>query len=158
MNSYLFQRAVSIVVDDLFRHVQKNHQNVFIDGTFSNYERAYNNIETSLETYKVVNICYVFQYPSIAWHFTQIREEVESRNIQLEDFVEKLLDAKTTVDRIVKDFGKSVRLHIIQKDYLDTAENKAVANVYEEVFDIEKYIDFLYTEDKVKRILDEESI
>lgn len=158
MNSFLFQRAVSIVVDDLFRHVQKNHQNVFIDGTFSNYERARKNIESSLETYKVVNICYVFQYPSIAWHFTQIREEVEGRNIQREDFVKKLLDAKTTVDKVVQDFGKCVKLYIIQKEYLDTAENKVVANVYEEVFDIEKYIDFIYTEDNVKRILDEESI
>ena len=137
---------------------KKNHQNVFIDGTFSNYERARKNIESSLETYKVVNICYVFQYPSIAWHFTQIREEVEGRNIQREDFVKKLLDAKTTVDKVVQDFGKCVKLYIIQKDYLDTAENKVVANVYEEVFDIEKYIDFIYTEDNVKRILDEESI
>lgn len=158
LNSYLFQKAISIAVDDLFRYVQKNHQNVFIDGTFSNYKRAHKNIETSLELYKTINICYVFQYPSIAWRFTQIREEVEGRNIHLEDFVEKLIEAKNTVDRIKQDFGKDIKLYIIKKDYLDTKENKAIADVHVGVFDIEKYIDFIYTESNVKRILDEESI
>jgi len=34
-NSYLFQRAVSIAVDDLFRHILKHQQSAFVDGTLS---------------------------------------------------------------------------------------------------------------------------
>jgi len=76
---------------------------------------------------------FVFQHPVIAWHFTQLREAVEGRNIRKEDFIDKFLGAKTTVDKLKTDFGDKLNLNIILKDYKDTKENRAVAKVFTNV-------------------------
>jgi UDP-N-acetylglucosamine kinase len=104
-NSYLFQRAVSIAVDDLSRHVLKQNLSAFVDGTLSDYQRAHQNIEQVIEHYGTVMVCYVFQHPAIAWHFTQLREVVEGRNIQKDDFINKFLGAKETTNKLKADFG-----------------------------------------------------
>ncbi len=156
-NSYLFQNAVSIAVDDLFRHVLKNKQSAFIDGTLSDYKRAHQNIQHAIEAYGDVMICYVFQHPSIAWRFTQLREAVEGRNIKKTDFVEKFICAKATVDKIKKQFGDKVVLNVILKDYKDTNENKAVAQAFPNVARVEDCIPFEYTEASITRILKNEA-
>ena len=152
-NSYLFQRAVSIAVDDLFRLVLKNRQSTFMDGTLSDYNRAYQNISRVLDQYSTVMILYVFQHPKIAWHFTQLREVVEGRNIQKKDFIDKFIGAKETVDKLKSHFGDRVNLNVILKDYKDTKENKAVEKVFHNVSSVEDCLTFDYTNDSIKRIL-----
>jgi UDP-N-acetylglucosamine kinase len=152
-NSYLFQRAVSIAVDDLFRHILKNKQSAFIDGTLADYKRAHQNIQTAIEHYGDIMVCYVFQHPAIAWRFTELREAVEGRNIKKSDFVEKFLGAKETVDKIKADFGEKVKLYVILKDYKDTKENKAVAQVFSNAKRIEDCLEFEYTKTSIERIL-----
>lgn len=152
-NSYLFQRAVSIAVDDLFRHVLKNKQSAFIDGTLSDYKRAHQNTQTAIEHYGDVMICYVFQHPTIAWRFTELREAVEGRNIKKSDFIEKFLGAKDTADKIKSQFGDKVKLHVILKDYKDTEENKAVTQVFADAKHIEDCLPFDYTKESIERIL-----
>lgn len=152
-NSYLFQRAVSIAVDDLFRHIIKNKQSAFIDGTLSDYKRAKQNVQTAVDHYGTAMICYVFQHPAIAWHFTELREVVEGRNIKKSDFIEKFLGAQETVDRIKAHFGEKVTLSVILKDYKDTKKNKAIAKVFEDVTSIEDCIAFDYTKTSIERIL-----
>ena len=152
-NSYLFQRAISIVVDDLFRHVIKSKQSAFVDGTFSDYGHASQNIKKVVEQYGVAMVCFVFQHPAIAWHFTQLREAVEGRNIQKKDFIEKFLGAKETANKIKAEFGDQVTLNVILKDYKDTKENKAVAKVFNNVSSVEECFDFDYTKNDIERIL-----
>lgn len=152
-NSYLFQKAVSIAVDDLFRHVVRNKLSAFIDGTFSNYKLSHHNIETVVNNYGKAMISYVFQNPPIAWHFTQLRESVEGRNIQQKDFIDKFLSAKVTVDKIKREFGDRVRLDVIQKDYKDTEENKRIANVFTNIDSIEECLSFNYSKASIKRLL-----
>lgn len=152
-NSYLFQRAVSIAVDDLFRHILKNRQSAFIDGTLSDYNRAQKNIEIAIEQYGTAMICYVFQHPAVAWHFTQLREVVEGRNIQKTDFIEEILGAKETTNRIKTQFGDKVQLNVILKDYKDTKENKAVARAFNDVARIEDCIPFDCTKAKIESVI-----
>lgn len=152
-NSYLFQRAISIAVDDLFRHVLKNKQSAFIDGTLANYSRAYQNVSKVLDQYKAVLIVYVFQHPYVAWHFTKLREAVEGRNIQKEDFIEKFLGAKEVVDKLKSRFGEAVNLNVILKDYKDTKENKTIASVFSNVSHVEECLPFDYTKESIKRII-----
>lgn len=153
-NSYLFQRPVSIAVDDLFRHVLKQQQSAFVDGTLSDYERAHQNVQAVIDRYGIVMVCYVFQHVAIAWRFTQLREAVEGRNIQKADFINKFLGAKETVNRLKSDFGDNLILHVILKDYKDTEQNKAVAEVFDNVASIEQCLDFDYTKDSIERILE----
>jgi hypothetical protein len=152
-NSYLFQRVVSIAVDDLFRHVIKNSQSAFVDGTLSDYNHAYLNVNTVIQKYGVAMICFVFQHPTTAWHFTQLREAVEGRNIRQTDFIERFLGAKVTVDKLKSHFGDKVILNVILKDYKDTKENKAVAKVFNNVADVEQCLQFDYTKASIERIL-----
>ncbi|MFO0971239.1 MAG: zeta toxin family protein [Candidatus Saccharimonadales bacterium] len=152
-NSYVFQRAISIAVDDLFRHVLKHKQSAFVDGTLSDYDRAKSNLEKAIDHYGQVTIFYVFQHPAIAWHFTQLREVVEGRNIKKNDFIEKFLGAKEVVDKLKAAFGDKLVLNIILKDYKDTKENKAVASAIEDVSRIEDHLDFSYTKSSLERIL-----
>jgi hypothetical protein len=119
----------------------------------SDYSRAQENVRIAIEQYGTAMICYVFQHPAIAWHFTQLREAVEGRNIQKSDFVEKFLGAKETVDRIKAQFGDSVQLNVILKDYKDTEENKAVARVLNDVARIEDCMPFDYTKTRVERAI-----
>jgi len=152
-NSYLFQRAVSIAVDDLFRHILKHQQSAFVDGTLSDYTRAKQNISAVIDHHDVAMICFVFQHPVIAWHFTQLREAVEGRNIRKEDFIDKFLGAKTTVDKLKTDFGDKLNLNIILKDYKDTKENRAVAKVFTNVKSVDECLTFDYTKASIERIL-----
>lgn len=152
-NSYVFQRAISIAVDDLFRHVLKYKQSAFIDGTLADYDRAKSNLEKAIDHYGQATIFYVFQHPVIAWHFTQLREVVEGRNIRKKDFIEKFLGAKEVVNKLKAEFGDKLILNIILKDYKDTKENKAVTEVIEDVVRIEDHLDFRYTKTNLERIL-----
>lgn len=152
-NSYVFQRAISIAVDDLFRHVLKHKQSAFIDGTLADYDRAKTNLEKAIDHYGQATIFYVFQHPIIAWHFTQLREVVEGRNIKKKDFIERFLGAKKVVDKLKTEFGDKVVLNIILKDYKDTKENKAVAAAIEDISRIEDHLDFRYTKTNLERIL-----
>ncbi len=157
-NSFLFQRAVSIAVDDLFRHVLKHRQNALIDGTLSDYDRALKNISAAVAAYGMTIICYIFQHPAIAWHFTQLREAVEGRNIRRQDFITKFLGAKETADKIKSLFKGKVILNVVLKDYRDAGENKAVAKVFADTASVEGCVPFTYTRESVKRILKDEAI
>lgn len=152
-NSYLFQRAISIAVEDLYRHVLKNKQSAFIDGTFADYNHAHMNIQKAIDRSGSVMICYVFQHPSIAWHFTQLREAVEGRRIREVDFVQKFIDAKNTVDKVKDEFGDQVSLSVILKDYKDTKENKQVAQVFNDAASIDDCIPFDYTKESIKKAI-----
>lgn len=156
-NSYLFQRPISIAVDDLFRQVVKSSQWAFIDGTLSNYQRAYQNIAKAIEKYGTVMICYVFQHPAIAWHFTQLREVVEGRNIRKKDFIDRFLGSRETVEKLKTHFGDKINLNIILKDYKDTKENKAIAKVFSDVASIEECLPFVYSKESLTRIIKNEN-
>jgi hypothetical protein len=152
-NSYIFQRPKSIVVDDLFHSVLNNNQSAIIDSTFSEFTRAKHNIDKVLIKYPVVSISYIFQHPLIAWHFTQIREAVEGRNIRKIDFINKFLGARETVNRVKKAYGKKVQLNLVLKDYKDTQSNKAVEKVFNSVSNVKECIDFPYTKESLERLL-----
>lgn len=152
-NSYIFQRAISIAFDDLFHSVLKNSQVAIVDGTLSDYGRAKQNLEQVFRKYSAVFISYIFQDPLIAWHFTQLREKVEGRNIRKEDFIDRLLGSKETVDKIKQEYGDRVILNLVLKDYKDTEQNKAVARVYTSANSVEECIDFPYTKESLERLL-----
>lgn len=153
-NSYLFQNAVSIGISDLFRKAVSRKQNFALDGTFSNFQRAKQNIDQALTNYGNATIYYLFQIPSVAWEFTKKREALEGRNIRISDFVEKLIDSKETVEKIKKKYNDKIKLHLVVKDFNDTEQNSEITNVFLDISDIEEYLDFIYTKDNVLKGLD----
>jgi UDP-N-acetylglucosamine kinase len=76
-NSWLFQGAVSILVEKIHDMALDQKQSFLLDGTLSNYDIAKKNIERSLKKGRDVQILYVYQEPMQAWEFVQAREALE---------------------------------------------------------------------------------
>lgn len=85
-NSYLFQRAVVILVERSMDYIFKNGQSFLLDGTLSSYHVAEKNIQRSLDKDTDVLRIFVYQRPELAWEFVNAREKVEGRKILPEQF------------------------------------------------------------------------
>lgn len=118
-NSYLFNQAVSILVDEVHSYALKHSQSFVLDGTLSNFDKAESNIEKSLQLQRAVFVFYVYQEPSVAWRFTEKREKVEGRNIPLDDFARKFEGARVTLERLIDIYDERVRLFLVKKNFND---------------------------------------
>lgn len=86
-NSYLFHSAVSTLASKIHDVALEQKQSFIFDSTFSNNEKARENIQRSLNKGRFVQILYVYQDPVQAWKFVQKRESKEGRRIPREDFI-----------------------------------------------------------------------
>lgn len=151
-NSYLFQGAISLIVEKIHDFVLSQKQSFVLDGTFSKYEKAVDNILRSLDKGRKVFIFYVYQHPATAWKFTEKREEAEGRNIPKESFVEQFFGARETVGRIRKEFGDEVTIFLVKKDF----EKNTVEDVVEIKPcgpSIDECIKERYTKEEIKSII-----
>jgi predicted ABC-type ATPase len=115
-NAWLFQGAVSILVDRIHDMALKQNQSFLLDGTLSSYERAHRNIERSLRRKRTVQILYVYQEPKLAWDFVRAREADEGRRIRPETFVEQYFAARDVVNRLKREFGNKISVDLLQKN------------------------------------------
>ena len=115
-NAYLFQRAVSVLVEKIHDLALEQGQSFLLDGTLSNYEKASHNIARSLRKRRVVQILYVYQDPCLAWQFVQAREEAEGRRIRLDDFVNQYFAARDVVNRLKKEYGSAIHVDLLLKN------------------------------------------
>lgn len=127
-NSYLFQPAVSILVEKIHDFALKNKQSFLMDGTLASYEVARRNIQRSLNKDRFVQILYVYQQPRLAWNFVQAREREEGRRILPEHFVEQYFAARETVNKLKAEYGKELWVDLLLKD-IDNSNRSYVANV-----------------------------
>lgn len=115
-NSWLFQPAVSILVEKILDLALKQSQSFILDGTLTNYDKAKSNIERSIRKHRTVQILYVYQDPITAWEFVKARETIEGRNIPKERFIEQYFEARDCVNRIKIHFGKDVSVDLLLQD------------------------------------------
>lgn len=115
-NSWLFQRAVSIVVDKIHDLMLNQRQSFILDGTLSRLGVARKNVQRSLRRGRAVQIFYVYQDPALAWEFVKSREEVEGRNIPLQSFISQFLDVRDVVTQLKEGFGDQLTVDIIIKN------------------------------------------
>lgn len=115
-NAWLFQKAVSVLVDKIHDLVLEQRQSFLLDGTLSHYEMARKNIERSLKRGRIVQLLYVYQEPMLAWAFVQAREAAEGRRIRPEHFLEQYFGAREVVNRLKAEFGKAIRVDLLMKN------------------------------------------
>lgn len=125
-NSYLFQSAISIIIEKIHDLALKQKQSFVFDGTFSKYEKASSNIQRSLKRKRSVFIFYVYQEPTVAWRFTKEREQAEGRNIPKQSFIDQFLGAKHTIKEIINTFEDDVNVFLVKKDYEKNRVEKVV--------------------------------
>src|SRR3989338_2335343 len=117
VNSYLFQYPISLILEKIHDLALSQKQSFVFDGTFSNYKKAKDNIQRSLDKKRIVFIFYIYQKPEVAWKFTKARENAEGRNIPKSAFVEQFLGARETIKKVLKDFNEDVTIFIVKKDF-----------------------------------------
>lgn len=115
-NSYLFQSAVSVLVEKIHDFALKQKQSFLLDGTLSHYLKAEQNIARSLKKGRMVQILYVYQEPMLAWEFVQSREAVEGRGILPEHFVKQYFAARNVVNRLKTHFGSDLKVDLLLKN------------------------------------------
>lgn len=151
-NSHLFQGAVSIVIEKMHDLVLQNSQSFIFDSTFSQYEKAVENINRSLKKNRPVHIFYTYQEPKVAWGFTKAREKVEGRNIPKDAFIKHFLGARETIIKISEKFGEEIVIFFVKKDFeLGTVER--AVEIKPGVASIDDYIAERYTEDELEGYL-----
>lgn len=151
-NSYLFQAAVSILVEKIHDLALKHGQSFLLDGTLSRYGIADKNIKRSITKGRLVQILYVYQDPHLAWQFVQSREMDEGRKILLEHFVAQYFAARETVNKLKQDYGAGVRVDVLMKN-IDNTHRSYKANVDL----IDNYVPEKYTRESLSRALTQES-
>lgn len=115
-NAWLFQAAVSVLVERILDVALKQKQSYLLDGTLTKYEKAKENIERALRKNREVQILYVYQEPLQAWSFVQAREATERRRIEPETFVRQYFEARKVVNRLKTDFGKAIEVDLLLKN------------------------------------------
>jgi len=115
-NSWLFQGAVSILVERIHDLALKQRQSFLLDGTLSHYDKAEQNITRSLRKRRVVQILYVYQDPALAWEFVKSREAVEGRHIKRETLIDQYFAARNVVNRLKTTFGSDIRVDLLLKN------------------------------------------
>lgn len=168
--AYIFNYAAFVGQDMLHDYVLENSKHFVFDSTFSNYQRGKENIERSLSRGRSVEIYYVFQYPKIAWLFTQVRAQLYGRHISKEAFIKSFLRPKDVVNRVKEDFGDKITLYAVQKstssevshvepENLSDSELKELKrdivrkDFYADIDKIDNHIPFDYSEDTFKSLL-----
>ena len=153
-NAYLFQGAVSILVEALHDVVLKNKQTFLLDGTFAKYDKAMQNIIRSQKVNRPVFIFYIYQHPSVAWKFTQAREFTEGRNIPKSAFIEQFLGAKDTIGKILEQRSEKdkINIYLVRKNFeLNSVESVIELSLGEK--SIDGYINKSYTKVDLEGIL-----
>jgi len=147
-NSWLFQPAISVLVDKIHDLLLKNGQSFLLDGTLTNYDKAKQNIERSLKRVRWVQILYVYQEPAQAWQFVTAREKAEGRQIRPETFVEQYFAARKVVNQLKIDFGKDIQIDLLLKN------NDGSTRVYKDNIEkIDPHVPERYTVKDIEQIV-----
>ena len=150
-NSYLFQGAISLIVEKMHDLVLHKRQSFVLDGTFSKHDKAVENIQRSLGKNRKVFIFYLYQDPELAWKFTLERESTEGRNIPKSVFIEQFINSRNTVEKIFEEFTGKVMLFIVKKNFKENTEK--TMRVREGGQEIDDFIGKRYTKDELEKLL-----
>lgn len=147
-NAYLFQAAVSVLVDRIHDLALEQNQSFLLDGTLSNYDRAIRNIDRSLGRSRTVQILYVYQEPKLAWDFVVAREAAEGRRIKLEHFIDQYFAPRDVVNRLKRHYGAQIKVDLLMKNN-DNSQRFYKAGVDQ----IDHHIPEKYDRSDVERLL-----
>lgn len=118
-NSYEVQAAAATLMQYMVDAVFDKKQHAIIDTTFSNLEKATQNISRSLSRNRSVTVFYLCQKPEIAWRYTKAREIKEGRPITKETFIESYIQARINVMHAKKQYGSDIVVNVIAKNEMN---------------------------------------
>lgn len=122
LNSPLFQRPATILVEAIHDRALKRSVSFVLDSTLSNYDKAVSNIQRSLDKNRYVQIIFVYQDPEQAWKLVLAREKVEGRRVPPEVFVSQFMESQSVVSALKKYFGSNIDIMFIEKNIESTSK------------------------------------
>lgn len=114
--AYLYQRAVSLVVEKVLDYVFHNSMHFLLDGTLAHLKVAEKNIKRAIRDKRLIHINYLYQPKVVAWEFTKKREMVINRKITKAVFEESFKKSKFVVGDIKSKFAKEVTVDLIVRN------------------------------------------
>jgi len=147
-NSWLFQGAISILVEKTHDLALKQKQSFLLDGTLSHYGVAKKNIGRSLNKGRMVQILYVYQEPHLAWEFVKARESVEGRRIEPRYFIDQYFSARLVVNRLKTEYRAGIRVDLLLKNN-DNSHRLYKANIDQ----IDNHVPEKYTRDDIEAMI-----
>ncbi len=147
-NSYIFQRACTEAVNNIFGHALKHNQNLILDGTFA-YKKALDNIKKSLKKKRKVIIYFIYQDPQKAWEVTQAREAEEGRRVHKEMFIDAYLKSRENVLQAKMHYQEKIELNLVIKEYPHTGAEKVELNIAS----IDGYLTKVYTQEELESMI-----
>lgn len=147
-NSYLFQSAVSLIVERTLDRAFKNGQSFLLDGTLSSIDVARKNIKRSLRKQRGVLILFVYQPPELAWEFVQAREQEEGRRILPSTFITQFLGAQQVIRELKQEFDGHIRVDLLIKSNRGTSRS-----YHDNVSAIENHLPKKYTRKELESLI-----
>ena len=88
-NASEYHQYASRAMDRMYSFCIKWGYNMIVDGTFSNLQKAHENIRQCEKKWLAYSIVFVMQDPLISYLYTKKREQEGIRNVPTETFIEK---------------------------------------------------------------------
>lgn len=146
-NSHVIQPAAALAVDKVMDIIYKKRYSFILDGTFA-YGHVVVNLKRAQRKGYNLQVIFVYQDPVQAWRFTKVREQKEGRNVPIDAFIDSYFKARENVKNAKKEFGGSLDLTLIIKDYITNSEV-----IHSDIDNIDKYLDKVYNRDELKGLL-----
>ncbi len=127
-NSHVFQAPATRLVESIHDRALKRQVSFILDTTLSNFPKAKQNIERSLNKDRPVDIIFVYQDPIQAWEFVKARELVDGRHVPPEVFVNQFFCSQQVVDMLKVEFGKKIKIQMLIKN-IDGSKKAFFSNV-----------------------------
>lgn len=151
-NSYLFHRAVSLIVERTLDRAFKKKQSFLLDGTLASYSVAKKNIERSIKKDRSVLILFVYQNPEYAWEFVEAREKLEGRRILPNTFIDQFFASQNVIKELKLKFGSQIQVDLLVKN------NKGKTRFYHgNVQAIEHHLDEKFTREDLESLIESSS-
>lgn len=152
-NSHLFQKAMSKLVSYIHDRVLDQNISFILDSTFSDIDRAKENITRSLKRKRKVSIIYLYLNPEYAWKYTQDREKEEGRRILKDTFIKKYIGAYETV-KSIRDIFSNEDVQILLVNRTEIISNKAIDLILiTDSKQLDEVIEKVYNKDELEQLL-----
>jgi len=122
-NSHIFQKPASKGFSKLFDYAVKQKLSLILDSNLSNISKAVENIQRLLDKKYHIEICYLYNEPTICYTYAVKREVVTKRKVPYDIFINSNINSYKTVLELKKIFKNDIILHYIDKKNNLTYEN-----------------------------------
>ena len=148
-NASEYHQYASRVMDRMYSFCIKWGYNMIVDGTFSNLQKAHENIRQCEKKWREFSVILVIQDPIISYLYTKKREQEKKRNVPTSVFIEKFYRSIQIVRSTLIQYYQA-KIYIAKK--ISAGKFSFIRSMSEVDFD--KLTTFSYTQEELESHID----